>query len=382
MQSAIGKLINRSGNSFRRKARALTCAATLSVFTAMTAMGGTVSPQLLNMNPNQQVQVIVVYAPNLLGFLTSTVCGVTNLLAILPLGELCTLTVDAAITLGQNPAVEHVSVNNSVVSTGTALPVYDYMPQTIQPLSATAGAANTAQGQGIGVAIIDSGIHVSQDLIGNGTSPGLFPNVSYAESFVSGEGVDDYYGHGTHIAGSIAGNGYNSYGSAYLHDIHGVAPGAHLINLKVLNKNGQSDDASVIKAIDRAIQLKSIYNIKVINLSLGRAIYESYKTDPLCQEVEKAWLNGITVVVAAGNDGRDLNVDPEGYVLYTYAAIQVWADAVKKINSTDPKKVAAALKATGNWPTVLGPVSFDSKGDTTGGGYVFYVWKNGSYAEM
>jgi branched-chain amino acid transport system substrate-binding protein len=75
-------------------------------------------------------------------------------------------------------------------------------------------------------------------------------------------------------------------------------------------------------------------------------------------------------------------VDPEGYVLYTYAAIQVWADAVKKIGSTDPKKVAAALKATGNWPTVIGPISFDKKGDTTGGGYVFYVWKNGSYAQM
>jgi branched-chain amino acid transport system substrate-binding protein len=76
------------------------------------------------------------------------------------------------------------------------------------------------------------------------------------------------------------------------------------------------------------------------------------------------------------------NVDPEGYVLYTYAASQVWADAANKVGSTDPKKVAAALKATGNWPTILGPVSFDKKGDTIGGGYVFYVWKNGSYAEM
>jgi branched-chain amino acid transport system substrate-binding protein len=76
------------------------------------------------------------------------------------------------------------------------------------------------------------------------------------------------------------------------------------------------------------------------------------------------------------------NIDPEGYVLYTYAAIQVWADAVKKIKSTDPKKVATELKASGNWPSVLGPISFDKKGDTTGGGYVFYVWKNGSYAEM
>ncbi len=76
------------------------------------------------------------------------------------------------------------------------------------------------------------------------------------------------------------------------------------------------------------------------------------------------------------------NIDPEGYVLYTYAAVQVWADAAKKVGSVDPKKVATALKATGKWSTVLGPVSFDKKGDTTEGGYVFYVWKNGAYAQM
>jgi branched-chain amino acid transport system substrate-binding protein len=76
------------------------------------------------------------------------------------------------------------------------------------------------------------------------------------------------------------------------------------------------------------------------------------------------------------------NIDPEGYVLYTYAAVQVWADAVKKAKTFDPKKVATTLKATGKWPTVLGPISFDKKGDTTGGGYVFYVWKNGKYEEM
>ena len=79
---------------------------------------------------------------------------------------------------------------------------------------------------------------------------------------------------------------------------------------------------------------------------------------------------------------KDKKIDPEGYVLYTYAAIQIWADAAKKIKSTDPKKVAAALKATGNWPSVLGPVSFDKKGDPMGSGYVLYIWKDGSYAQM
>jgi len=65
-------------------------------------------------------------------------------------------------------------------------------------------------------------------------------------------------------------------------------------------------DSAVIAAHFKAISLKGWYNIRVINLSLGRGIYESYKLDPLCQAVEQAWKNGIVVVVAAGNDGRYL----------------------------------------------------------------------------
>jgi len=79
---------------------------------------------------------------------------------------------------------------------------------------------------------------------------------------------------------------------------------------------------------------------------------------------------------------KEKNVDPEGYVLYTYAAIQIWADAVKQAKTTDPKKVAEALKASGNWASVLGPMTFDKKGDPTGSGYVLYVWKDGSYTQM
>jgi branched-chain amino acid transport system substrate-binding protein len=79
---------------------------------------------------------------------------------------------------------------------------------------------------------------------------------------------------------------------------------------------------------------------------------------------------------------KDKGIDPEGYTLYTYAAIQLWADAAKKANSTDPKKVAETMRA-GKWETVLGPLSFDAKGDITVIDYVFYVWnKDGKYAEM
>jgi len=76
------------------------------------------------------------------------------------------------------------------------------------------------------------------------------------------------------------------------------------------------------------------------------------------------------------------NIDPEGYTLYTYAAMQVWAQAVKKVGATDPKKVMAAIKA-GEWDTVLGKLGFDAKGDIKQIDYVVYKWDaNGNYTQI
>jgi branched-chain amino acid transport system substrate-binding protein len=75
-------------------------------------------------------------------------------------------------------------------------------------------------------------------------------------------------------------------------------------------------------------------------------------------------------------------IDPEGYTLYTYAAIQVWAEAANKAKTTDPRRVAATIH-THTWDTVLGPISYDKKGDITRLDYVFYKWvKGGKYVEM
>jgi branched-chain amino acid transport system substrate-binding protein len=74
-------------------------------------------------------------------------------------------------------------------------------------------------------------------------------------------------------------------------------------------------------------------------------------------------------------------IDPEGYVLYAYAAVEIWAKAAEKAKTTDAKKVAEVLKA-GKWDSVLGPISYDKKGDVTVSDYVFYIWHNGTYAEM
>ncbi len=110
----------------------------------------------------------------------------------------------------------------------------------------------------------------------------------------------------------------------------------NLVSLKVLDGNGKSSDSVVIAAIDRAIALKTTYNIRVINLSLGRAIKESYKTDPLCQAVEKAWKAGIVVVVAAGNFGRDNTAATKGYGTITSPANDPYVITVGAVNTHQP----------------------------------------------
>jgi len=163
-------------------------------------------------------------------------------------------------------------------------------------------------GTGIGVAVLDSGIANHPDLK---NSSGKL-RIVYSQDFVGG-GTDDHYGHGQAVAGIIGGNGASSVGSTYFHTFRGIAPNVNLLNLRVLDKNGRGTDSNVIAAIQKAIQLKTKYNIRVMNLSLGRPVYLSYKLDPLCQAVEQAWKAGIVVIVAAGNDGRNNTQGIGGY---------------------------------------------------------------------
>jgi serine protease AprX len=173
---------------------------------------------------------------------------------------------------------------------------------------ATAIGADVAQSQygfdgtGVGVAVIDSGIAIHPDLNNaNGVS-----RVVYSQSFVAGDSTtSDKFGHGTHVAGLIGASGASS-GTAngYAATYAGMAPNVNLINLRVLDQNGSGTDSGVIAAIEAAIALRSTYNIRVINMSLGRPVFESYTLDPVDQAVEAAWKAGIVVVTAAGNNGR------------------------------------------------------------------------------
>src|SRR5437773_6304181 len=165
-------------------------------------------------------------------------------------------------------------------------------------------------GTGVGVAVIDSGVTPKNDLM---ASDGVNSRVVYSESFIGVSDTTDGYGHGTHVAGVVGGNGKDSSGVGFTRMFRGMAPNVNLINLRVLDQNGAGTESGVIAAIDRAIQLKNPYNIRVLNLSLAHPIYESYKLDPLCQEVEAAWKAGIVVVVAAGNYGRENSYGRHGY---------------------------------------------------------------------
>ena len=110
----------------------------------------------------------------------------------------------------------------------------------------------------------------------------------------------DDNGHGTHVAGIIAGNGYDSNGSKA-----GVAPDANLVSLKVLDASGKGNISNVIAALDWVLANRAAYNIRVVNLSVGAAIHESYRTDPLTLAAKRVVDAGVVVVSAAGNFGKN-----------------------------------------------------------------------------
>ncbi len=157
-------------------------------------------------------------------------------------------------------------------------------------------SGTTLDGKGLGIAIIDSGVDSNHKLI---RTSGGHPGVIKYSSFLSSSATIDKYGHGTHIA-SIAS------GSDDLKGLYkGIAPGANLINLRVLDDRGFGTISSLIAAIDWCITNKALYNIRVINLSIGAVASDSYRNDPLCLATRRAVNAGIIVVAAAGNDGKD-----------------------------------------------------------------------------
>ncbi|MGH2757049.1 MAG: S8 family serine peptidase, partial [Actinomycetota bacterium] len=180
-------------------------------------------------------------------------------------------------------------------------------------------------GRGVDVALIDSGVAPVDGLTTAGkvingpdlSFEGANPNVQYLDTF----------GHGTHLAGIIAGrsnatttdtlDGNNNDKETFV----GVAPDARIVNVKVANARGATDVSQVLAAIDWVVQHRNDngMNIRVLNLSFGTDGTQDYRYDPLTYAAEVAWHKGIVVVVAAGNgqfgNGQLNNPAYDPYVL-------------------------------------------------------------------
>jgi serine protease AprX len=157
-------------------------------------------------------------------------------------------------------------------------------------------------GRGIGVAVIDTGIAGNvADFKGAGGTSRVVANVVTSQGART---AGDAFGHGTHVAGIIAGNAFNRspYDPFYGRYV-GIAPEANLIAVKASDDNGNSTVLDVINGLQFVVDHKDEFNIRVVNLSLSSDTPQSYKTDPLDAAVEYAWQKGIVVVAAVGNRG-------------------------------------------------------------------------------
>jgi serine protease AprX len=200
--------------------------------------------------------------------------------------------------LAASSLVGHISLDRAIAG-------------SLERTGATIGATAVHQslsldGYGIGIAVIDSGITPWHDDFAGEIAGSQ--RVDQFVDFVNGRpAAYDDYGHGTHVAGIIAGNGFDSSGAR-----SGIAPAAHLVVLKVLDGSGRGRISDVIAALDYVVSNKVALNIRVVNLSVATGVYESYNIDPLTLAAQRAVNAGIVVVAAAGNNGRS----PQGITQY------------------------------------------------------------------
>jgi len=204
-----------------------------------------------------------------------------------------------------NGLLNALAANPSVLRVHYDRPALKHDYRTVMTVGSRAvSRALGYTGAGIGIAIIDSGIsswHDDLTTFRAGTYPYGNQRVSAFVDFVNGQASPyDDDGHGSHVAGIIAGNGFDSNGKQA-----GVAPEADVVVLKALDANGVGTISNVIQALDWVLANRQQYNIRVVNLSVGAGINESYWTDPLTLAAKRVADSGVVVVAAAGNAGKN-----------------------------------------------------------------------------
>jgi serine protease AprX len=215
------------------------------------------------------------------------------------------------VALARDPDVSYISLDAVLRSkfdpaTGAGLVTEPGIIETNAPL---VWSQLGLTGQGIGVAVIDSGVASHPDLAGRIVAAIDFTT---ANPIVSTTPLGDPGGHGTHVAGLVAGDGSAS-GGAYT----GVAPRANIIDIRVIDANGYSNVSTLLRAMQWVLANRATYNIRVVNLSLGAAPMASYKLDPLATASEILTFANVAVVTAAGNTGPDAGtITSPGYDPY------------------------------------------------------------------
>ncbi len=211
-------------------------------------------------------------------------------------------------SLGRHPAIRSISPDAPMRTTNV---IDSNRLATFYPATVNAPQlwSQGITGRGVGVAIIDTGINEKLNdfrdpITGNLRIINQKPIVSIKTS------SSDKYGHGTHIAGIIGGNSCNRKENDLRCRYIGIAPAATLIDIKVTDDNGKSFVSDVVAAIEWVISNRVTYNIRIMNLSMVSSVAESYRTSILAAAVERAWFNGILVVVSAGNNGPDSMLYP------------------------------------------------------------------------
>jgi serine protease AprX len=219
------------------------------------------------------------------------------------------LTRREAARLARDPRVRAVSRNGGAVAqanatdvtgAGAASALASSYPGTVQ----APDVWSSATGKGVGVAVIDTGIDGSRpDFTDDAGASRVIGSVVINPLASS---ATDTYGHGTHVAGIIAGDGTRRDAADPMAGKYvGVAPEANLVSIKIADDNGEATILDAIYGLQFAVDHKSDYGIRIVNLSLESTVAESYRTDPLDAAVEAAWFNGLVVVAAAGNRGSD-----------------------------------------------------------------------------
>jgi len=218
-------------------------------------------------------------------------------------GGAATLRGDRVLQLSRDKDVDYVFKNVAV----TALwdPVLDSGKATTPGILAVNAPQVWQQygvcGRGIGVAVIDSGVFAHPDLAGRIVAAVDFTGaIVTTTTAVASQG--DPGGHGTHVAGLVAGDGTSS-GGAYT----GVAPCANIVDVRVIDATGNSNVGIILRGIQWVLANKNVYNIKVANMSFGATQTGSYKIDPLATAAQVLTFSGVTTVVSAGNSGPSYN---------------------------------------------------------------------------